>query len=67
MPDFIPVQAMKTAAFLLKLLFSVLMLTTVALLVSEIAQARHSVARPDFAHPNTTAPSVYSYVRHTRE
>jgi hypothetical protein len=55
---------MKTAAFLLKLLFSVLLLTTLGLLMSEVAQTRRSIAPPTFVQPNATAPSVYSYVQY---
>ncbi len=58
---------MKTAAFLLKLLFTVLTLTTLALLVTEIALAQRSTAYPVFSQPSSTAtaPSVYCYTRVT--
>lgn len=57
---------MKAAAFFLKLLFSALLLTTLVLLVFEVAQVRRSTTQPVYTHPNATAPSVYNYVRYAR-
>ncbi|WP_022824286.1 hypothetical protein [Hymenobacter norwichensis] len=54
---------MKTAAIVLKILFVLLLVITVALAAFQLRQARYQAADPAFRQPASAAPSVYAYAR----
>lgn len=58
-----PVQTMKTAAFLLKFMFCVLLITTLVLVASKLRPSQRQLVALAALQAQGAAPSEYAYIQ----